>query len=391
MAFEFGTHTEFDDEVSFGDPVVAVAARAIDLPKNKGAFFQAMGAPTLGIDTKSFEVFSRSKTAREGTVGGAGWDIDDVVGLDVDSTSVKGLTIGHVVKVENEVVIIKAVNRAGNTVDIYARGAGGTTAATHASGVSFKVVGFAGKDSTLKDVESVFESTGKYTNHIQTVFETLDYEYMGEILRTKGLEGGRILSILTKEAAFRVAEMLAPMSVLGEKQLGVKGGTPYMSAGLLSQLGDSAGGSRPILSYDADSGPITEPKLRAALAEVVKTGSPNILWCSAKNKEVINSFNGSLTTQIQRTEHVAGQYINQYDYEGLVLNIRVDSDLTDANIPIVNQRKCYKSWLKDDNLRTEQEPKLSSRESRESIQGSLGFLIEDVGYEHINIGNISNS
>ncbi len=388
MAFYFGTHSEFDDAVTYGDPVVAVAAKAVELARNKGAFYQALKAPQIGIDTESFEIYSRSKTAREGVVGGTAWNNSDTTGLTVSPAVAKGLTVGHVLKIENEVVVVKSVDRSANTIDVYARGAGGTTAAGHAIGTEFKVIGFAGKDSTLKYVESFFENTGKYENHIQTIFETLDYELKGKILKRKGLAGNIIDTILTKEAAHRVAELLALTAIHGVKQAGSKSGSPSMTAGLISQLQDNASGNRPILRYNSNGG-FTETKLRAALKELVKTGTPTTIWCDASNKEVINGFNSALTTSIPRTEHTAGQYVNSYDYDGLILEVKVDSDMPSSNIAVVNQNKCYKSWLKGDALRKETEPAKSSREFRESLQGSVGIIIEDVGYEHIDIYNIS--
>jgi len=380
MAFNFGTHSQYDDASTIADPVIAVAAKAIQLPRNKGAFYQGMGAPQIGIDTIDFEVYSRSKTARAGTTG-AWADGVATTNLPIDATSIKGLTVGHVLKIESEVVVVKSANKTANTIDVYARGAAGTTGAAHVNGTAYKVIGYAGKDTELKNVESVFESTGFYTNFVQTVFETLDWETKGALLRRKGLGNNNIISILTQEASFRVAEMLATMAVLGEKQAGSKTGTPYMSAGLYSQLADDAGGTRPVLSYNA-AGALTETKLRAALKELTKYGTPTTIWASPTNKEVINTFNSSLSIQIPRTEHTAGQYVDSYDYEGLVLEVKIDSDLDDTKLPIVNMNKCYKSWLKGDNLRLENEPKKSSREMRQSIQGSVGFLIEDVGYEH---------
>ena len=387
MAFNFGTFDQFDDSTTFGDPVIAVVAKAVKIARNKGAFYQAMGAPLVAIDTKDFEVYSRSKTTKNGTIDAA-WDIDDVVDLNIDAVSVKGLTIGHVLLVESELVVVSAVDQAAGTIDVYARGAGGTTAATHADASAFKVYGFAGKDSTLKNVVSSFESTGTYTNYMQTIFETLDWELQGEILRRKGLANDNIISILSTEAATRVAENLAIMSVRGYKQLGTATGTPHMSAGLLQQLADTAGSTRVPINYDA-SGAFTETKLRAALAEVVVQGSPTDIWVNPTNKETLNGFNSSLTTNIDRTEHVAGGYIDQYDYEGMILNVRTDVDLPTSTVPIVNMAKCMKGWQKGDNLQKKVEPPQSTREFRESLQGSVGFMIEDVGLDHTYIYGIT--
>lgn len=66
-----------------------------------------------------------------------------------------------------------------------------------------------------------------------------------------------------------------------------------------------------------------------------------------------------------------------------MLNLRVDADMPDGKIACVNQGKCKKGWLANDGLRMVDEPSASSRESRKSLQGSLGFIIEDVGTDHI--------
>lgn len=388
MPFVFGVHTQFDDPVSVGDPVIAVAAKAIQLAANKGAFYQAMGAPQIGIDTEKFEVYSRSKNTRAGVIGTGGWDNSATVDLPVNADAVKGLTIGHVIEVESEVVIVSAVDRSANTIDVYARGAGGTTAAAHLVDVAFAVIGFAGKDNTLKNVESINETSSAYENYIQTVFEALDWEFKGKNLKRKGMGNDSIVSILTQEASYRVAELLSTMAIKSRKQLGSKGGSPYMSAGLLSQLADSNGGARPVLSYNAN-GALNETKLRAALKEAFKTGNPNTIWCNTTNKEVINGFNSSLQITIPRTEHVAGQYVNAYDYEGAILEVKIDADIPTSILPIVNQSKCLKGWQLGDGLRTVDEPQASSREFRQTIQGAVGFIIEDVGYEHTYIYGIS--
>lgn len=59
-------------------------------------------------------------------------------------------------------------------------------------------------------------------------------------------------------------------------------------------------------------------------------------------------------------------------------------------IAVVNQAKCKKGWLSNDGLRLVDEPALSSREHRKSLQGSIGFLIEDVGADHMLLTGITD-
>lgn len=390
MAFNVGTITEFDDPKTISDPAVFVTAKAIKMAARKSAFYQMMTAPLTGFKpyTQAYEVYSRSKTAKGGTVSGA-WNATDTEDLGVDATSIKGLTVGSVLKMATgEYVIVKAVNRTAVTINVYARGAGGTTGAIQADASAYAVVGFAGKDSELKNVESLSESTGVYTNYIQTIFETLDWEFQGANLRRKGLDDDSILTVLMNEAMIRVAESLGVMSIHGKKQLGASGGTPYMSAGLLAQLADTAGGTRPIINYDA-SGAFTETKLRAALQEVFVNGSPDTIICSAANKEIINGFNSSIT-QTTRTDTEAGSYVDTYNYDGAMLTVKVDADMPDDTIAIVTIADCKVSWVEGDMLRLKDEPTTSSREFRQSLQGSLGFAVENVGYDHTYIYGITS-
>jgi len=382
MAFNVGKFTEFDDTNSAADASVMVAAAAIPLSMTKAAFYQSLSAPAVGLSSKTvdYDLFGRSKTVKAGTVDVA-WDAVTAAALGIDAVSIKGITVGSVLKMASgEYVIVSAVDRSAVTIDVYARGAGGTTGAIQADASVFSVVGFAGKDSTLKDIESMSESTGKYTNYTQTVFETLDWEYQGANYARKGLAGDKILPILLNEATVRVAENLGVMSILGLKQEGASGGSPYMTAGLFSQLADTAGGTRPVLSLNV-GGAFNEIKLRSALQELTATGSPDMIWLSAKNKEIMNGFNSAII-QTGRIDTTAGSYIDTYNYDGLMLAVRVDADIPDDKIAIVKQANCQLAWVENDGLRLEDEPTQSSREFRQSIQGTLGFIIEGVGYDH---------
>lgn len=388
MAFVFGQFNEFSDSVTIGDPVVEAVARAIQLGPFAGKFYEAMGAPAATLTQKEFKVYSRSKTSRDGTTA-AQWDASATTGLKVNADALKGITIGHVLEIDGEVVIVASVDRSANTIGVHRRGEGGTTAAVHASGATFEVIGFAGTDTDLKNVESVSESTSEWTNYVQTVFETVDWTKHGTLTR-QGLSPANATVVLVREAEVRVAELLARMSIRGVKAK-VEGGTGrYMSAGLIAQLSDK---TRNAMSYNV-SGDLTEKKFKDALKQRFdKGGTVDTIWCSPTTKAYINNFLGA-DSSIQLTDtkgnHTAGGvYVDSYNYEGAILRVRVDSDIPNGSIAVVNQSKCKKGWLSDDGLRLVDEPSLSSREMRKSLQGSVGFLIEDVGADHLLLTGIT--
>jgi hypothetical protein len=254
------------------------------------------------------------------------------------------------------------------------------------------VIGFAGRDEDLKAVESVNETTSKYVNYIQTVFETIDWTKHAEMI-SKGLSEQEASIMLVREAEIRVAKMLATMSINGYKLKQNSSTTRWMSAGLLQQLQDNNGGTRPVLTYNA-SGDLTEAKLLAALKQCFAAGgAPDTIWVNPTVKGYINCFNianSSLAINAMKDDHTAGgQYVSAIDFEGAILRVRVDADLPSSAAAIVTQANCRKGWLENDGLRLVDEPQASSREMRKSLQGSLGFAIEGVGHDHILITGIT--
>lgn len=394
MAFNFGQVSDFTDTNSLLYPTIAALGKAVQLPRFKGALYNAMHAPLVPIKTKEFDVFSRSLNSRAGVIGTAAagdWGgTTATTALPMTAASVVGLTIGTVIKVDSEVVVVKAVNRSTNAIDVFARGAGGTTAAVHSSAAAFTVIGYAGRDVDLKNVESISESTIKYVNYVQTVFELIDWN-KGATLARQGLAEDNIVPLLRTEAAYRLANSLSGMAVNGLKQLGT-GSVPYMSAGMLSQLEDTASGTRPVQLYNASSVALSETILRGALDQVFLTGSPDTIVTSLANANKFMTFMGAgkdITIMTDRQDVGAGRWIDHYDYNGARLNIMIDADMPNSKIAIVTLADLQVGWLEGDYLTTVTEPTLSSREKRESLQGSLGFMVENVGYDHLEIYNLA--
>lgn len=386
--FNFGQFNEFSDSVTFADPVIEAVARAITLNPFKGQIYQAMGAPAVSITTKEFDLYNRTHTKRAGTLAGA-WNESATASLAIEANALKGLTVGHVLDVAGEVVIIKEVNRGAGTISVHARGAGGTAAAAHNQGTAFTVIGFAGADEDLKNVEGVTESTEKRTNYVQTLFETINWTRHGELTR-KGLSDANAKQLLIREAEIRVAELLASMAVRGVAAKATSAGGRYMSAGLLAQLGDTAHNAR---TFNVN-GTLTEDTFKAALKNMFDAGGyGDTIWCSPTVKGYINAFkaaNSSVALSDSAANHTAGGiYVDSFNYEGAILKVRVDADMPDDRIAVAAMGKVKKGWLEGDGLRLVDEPGISSREMRKSLQGSVGFIVEDVGIDHVLLTGIT--
>jgi len=386
MAFEFGQFDYFSDPVTIKDPVIMAVARAIQPGPFCGIFFQAMAAPDVALTTKEFDIYSRSDNLRDGVIGASSWDNDDTTGLSVSASAAKSLTVGHVMKIENEYVIVKSVDRENNTIAVWARGAGGTTAAAHDAATPFKVVSYAGADIDLKNVTGVYNTTSVYHNYIHTVFEVMDWTKHAELVG-KGLSPENATALVYAETMTNLSRILARSAIYGRKQKANNAAERWMSAGLLQQLTDTNGGARTCLQYNAN-GPISDAKIKAALKEVFdRGGQPDTICVSTTNKGFLNNLLGACNVDeimvSDRNQHTAGGiYVNAYDYEGRKLNIMVDQDIPDDIIPIVKISSCKKQWLVNDGLTVKDEPAESSRLFRKSFQGSLGYIIENVGLDH---------
>jgi hypothetical protein len=381
MSFETGVFTDVSDANSIADPIVAVAASAVKLPINKGKIWNDLVPFIEQESNRKFDIYSRTETQRSGAVGNNWTDGTTATGLLVASTV--GLIKGLVLKIEEEVVVVKTVVDA-TTIDVVKRGAAGTTGAVHADTTAYSVIGSAINDVDLKDIDSVSEITNVYNNFMQTVAEPIDFTKGGQLDPRKGLSAAQ-MQILQEEAMRRVAVNISASTVLGLKQQ-KSGNSPYMTAGLIQQLTDTTDG-RLTLEYST-TGLLDETKLKAALRLVTATGTPTDIYVSSANKDIINEFLGStsaaklsMNTDINNT--TAGYYVDSYNYEGLLLNVKIDLDMPDDKIAIVNINKCYKGWKLNDSLEYHDEGKVSSREFRASFNGSYGVAIEDVGYEHI--------
>lgn len=386
MTFIVGQVTEFDDSVTINNPDILALATAVPLAANQGRFWNILGAPSLPLLGKTFEVYGRGLTALTGTVGtggGTGWlDGADTTALAMNATAIAKLVVGSVLKVEDEIVVVKAIDRVGNTIDVYARGEGSTSGAAHADNTAFQIIGHAGSDTDLRNLEALSENSHVYTNYAQTVFEVVDYTYGEARLRRKGLAGDP-LNILRQEAMNRAAAKLAAACLQGVKVAGTSS-RPYLTAGLFDQLEDTAGATRSPSRYNAGSAAFTETILKAALDQAFQYGNPNTLVMRQGYKNIMNSFNNAFIIT-PKENRIGGYFIGQYEYEGKILDILVDQDTPNGKIAIVTKELCKKSWLQDDMLRFVTEPQASSRENRESLQGSVGIVVEGVGYDHTEI------
>ena len=137
---DLGLHTTLDDTNSILDPeVIAIADRITPVQASEfGRVWDLFTTRETPFETEVYDVLTRNYTAPSVTLGTVGssddWDTtSDTTALPMASATLDRITVGDILLVDSEVVVVSAVDRSGNTIDVYERGAGDSTAATHTS------------------------------------------------------------------------------------------------------------------------------------------------------------------------------------------------------------------------------------------------------------------
>jgi hypothetical protein len=385
---KLGLHTTLDDANSILDPeVIAVAERITPLQSPEfGRVWDLFTVRAEPFKTDEYEILTRAYTAPEiilGTISaGNDWDsVSDTTALPVTVGTIDRITIGDILLVDSEIVVVKAVDRTGNTIDVYERGAGDTNGATHTSATVAKVIGNTHEEGKVQG-EAMAEDTGKLTNYCQLVEEVID---LSKANTDQARKVGRTEDVLKAEAMERITRDLARSAIYGVARVNTST-IPAMSRGLLSHLNDVAGAIKTSVG-----GAFTETALKNILDDVRSAGgSVNAIVLSVANKRIANGFTGADAIQVDRGERVGGHVLDGYIADGFgTIPFIVDIDMPNDKVAVVNTRFMSKGWKENDQLRFVEETNTNSRERKQTLQGKFGFAIEGVGKTHGLLTNIS--
>lgn len=391
MAMDVGLHWHLDDPTSIINPTILGMAAEINLGAWEGVIYNRLGAPPVKVNDYRFEIYDRSRTLLTGVVGdglGTGWvNGTTTTSLKMTTTAVGMLTVGDVLEIESEQVIVKAVDRSAFTIDVWARGHGGSTAAAHVDTTAFKVIGKAINDSDLKNIEAFAEQSGKYTNYTQTFVELINQTYTDTISARKDFEEN---PQLIKEAMDRMFRKLTKTTIKGRQSVATKT-SPQTTSGILHQL-SNGGGVRSPLRYNATGVTSPESILKSALQTVWNQGgNPTHIYLSPTNKRKFDPLTEQFIRMTRADAGVIGtDNGTAYMYQNKTLPFIQDQDMPDDRIEIVTESQIYKGWRVGDMMRGPvQEPLASSRELKYSLQGSFFIQVYGVGIEHIDIYNVA--
>lgn len=379
---DLGLHTTLDDSNSILDPeVLAIAERITPAQAAEfGRVWDLFTTRETPLQTEVFDVLTRGYTAPQvtlGTVAGDGnnWNsTTDAAGLQITSGTIDRLTIGDILLVDSEIVVVSAVDRSGNTIDVYERGAGDTSGATHTTGATALIIGSAHVEGTA-NAEAMAETTGKVTNYCQLVEETID---LSKADSDQARKTGRTEVALKSEAMERVMQDLARAAIYGTARVATSA-IPAMTRGLLSFLADVSGAST-----TAVSGAFTETVLKNGLDTVrANGGTVNAIVLSITNKRTANGFTGADAIQTSRADREGGQVLDAYiaDGHGRIPFV-VDVDFPSDKVALVNTRQMEKGWKLDDQLSFVPFTNVNPREKKDLLAGKFGLSVSGIGRTH---------
>jgi len=378
---DLGMHTTLEDANSKLDPeVLAIAENITPLMANEfGKVWDLFKNRETPFITDEFEVLVRDYTTPEVEVtasgGSADWDTNsDTTALPVSASYIDRITIGDVLKVESEIVVVKAVDRSGNTIDVYERGAGESTAVAHGTdAIIAKVIGNAHEEGKV-DGEAMAEETSKFTNYTQLVEEIID---LSKANTDQARKVGRTADVLRNEAVERVMRDLARTAIYGVSRAPASG-FASMTRGFIQWLSLSAG------IKTAVGGAFTETVLRAIIQDVrLAGGTVNYIVMSPAKKTLFNNFSSADSITVDNSARYTGRVLDAYMADGFgLVPVVVDLDMSDSEVAVGDSRKMIKGWKENDSLKFVKETNTNSRENKETLQGKFGLAVENVGQSH---------
>ena len=210
---------------------------------------------------------------------GSGWDNSSTTSLAVDDAS--KFQDGHVILVEDEKMVVKAVDTANDTVDVYGRGFGGTNPATHADDTVITIVGMARLEGDDADYGALTDITAPY-NYTSIFQKAIKVSGTMQAITQYGVDDEFMYQ--ANKAVPHLLRLVERMAFYGERVEGSATG-PRSAGGLGTFITDntvSAGGA--IAKADVDS----------LMEEIIMDGGyPDLL---VMNPRVANDLRGLLDT-----------------------------------------------------------------------------------------------
>lgn len=326
------------------------------------------------LDTTEYKTYTKPTRARSGA-------IDDTVGwingttttaLPVTHQTALDLDIGKVLLIESEKVIVKAIDRVADTIDVYARGAGWTTWAAHVVDTVILMTTVAVPEWENLG-EGLFNERIAATNGIQHL------TYQAEVTSIEAQNRRKLpqdlLSEKVQDEMYGAVEDMNSASITGSYQLGDSNASPKvppMTRWTIESI---------VLSGNANLinvtvGAFTETRLTDTAHQIwLEKGNIDTIILSPNNKKIANTFGNFLG----RTEDIRwnklGAMTDAIAMEGVGdVFFTVDHSLSDSDVIYCNTGDMTKHYFNWHELRVvDSSDPTNKLKIKKSILASFGF------------------
>jgi hypothetical protein len=287
----------------------------------------------------------KTESITSGTSGsGLLWDGAAVTAsLPINSSDIAKLQVGDVLQLglpaqpSQELVIVKSINTSANTIDVWARGACGTTGtAQGTSAFTITIVGRAQVEDSDPIADS-FQSLTACYNYSQ-VFEDVA-GVSGSVMRSTAITGDNMIDF---QVVKKLKELLRTLN-----NTILNGGRAYDAT---NKIGSMGGLKRTLTTTSNVGGSLTLAKLYTAVtANITAGGTPSSIHASAKTIGTIEQLFAGYINQRPDTQRM-GLTVKSISMLGLDIALFVDRHILDAEAYILDDSRISFGPLNGDGM-----------------------------------------
>ena len=278
---------------------------------------------------------------------GANINSSVLTGIAVPSTFTPILSANMVIQISDEQMIIAAVDTAGNTFSVKARGHAGTAATSHTAGDTIVLLGKAEPEGILTD-DFVRSPRTMITNYFQELTE--DVYVTARAARKMHKD---YIDMLGEERTAKAQKMLSRINALAMNGFGAYDTVAGQNTtkGLRALVGEQSGLTQSTFGYS--NGAFALSNRTAVQRELLNRNSSvdTIVTNAVTKKKLLGLVGSAYATQLQSGVQVnAGVYFDGIvaeDRDGRILKFVVDNSVKGSSLALVDSKSLHIIPAKD--------------------------------------------
>ncbi|KAA3643430.1 MAG: hypothetical protein DWQ07_23235 [Chloroflexi bacterium] len=186
---------------------------------------------------------------------------------------------GHIILIDNEKMVVKSADSTGNTVDVYGRGFGSTTAVSHTDNSTITIIGMARLEGDDADYGPIVDLSAPF-NYTSIFQKAVQVSGTQQVISQYGIDDEFMYQ--ANKAVPHLLRLVERQAFYGEREVG-SGSAPRSMGGLSTFITDN--------SVDAGGG-IAKSDVDALMEEITMDGGyPDLL---VMNPRIANDLRGLL-------------------------------------------------------------------------------------------------